>query len=225
MGRVKRCVAAALLLASGRARASDHLDTPTVIADPAADIADLYAWTAADGKRLDLVLTVVGKQFSDRLQYAFHVDSGPRLGATTASTTIVCRFDARQIAECWLGDLDHARGDASQPAGLVGDRHRFRVFAGLRDDPFFNNVKGTRAALNLAGAALGMGVARDAATCPAFDDATSRAMFDAWQHTEGGPAKNLLAGWTLSTLVVEVDLDAINAGGPLIAVWAGTYAP
>ena len=44
------------------ALASDHLDTPTVTADPAADIGDLYAWTSADGQRLNLVLDIVGKR-------------------------------------------------------------------------------------------------------------------------------------------------------------------
>ena len=56
--------------------ASDHLDTPTVIADPAADIGDIFAWTSSDGKRLNLVMDIVAHQFSDRLQYVFHVDSG-----------------------------------------------------------------------------------------------------------------------------------------------------
>src|SRR5947208_10213141 len=73
--------------------ASDHLDTPTVIADPAADIGDLYAWTSADGKRLNLVMDIVAHQFSDKLQYIFHVDSGKRFGETSATTTIVCTFD------------------------------------------------------------------------------------------------------------------------------------
>src|SRR6185295_19277441 len=51
----------ALLAAQPRmASASDHLDTPTVIADPAADIADLFAWTSTDGRRLNLVMTVIG---------------------------------------------------------------------------------------------------------------------------------------------------------------------
>jgi hypothetical protein len=46
--------------------------------------------------------------------------------------------------------------------------HRFRVFAGLRDDPFFNNVKGTRAAYQTAATALQSGAAVDAAGCPRY---------------------------------------------------------
>ena len=73
--------------------ASDHLDTPTVIADPAADIGDIFAWTSSDGKSLSLVMDIVAHQFSDRLQYVFHIDSGKSFGKTTATTLIVCRFD------------------------------------------------------------------------------------------------------------------------------------
>ncbi len=204
--------------------ASDHLDTPTVIADPAADVGDLYAWTSADGKRLNLVMTLVAHRFSDRLHYVFHVDSGSRFGATTKTTSIVCRFDAAGEAECWAGDADHARGDAGKEAGIEGHKRRFRVFAGLRDDPFFNNVRGTRAALGTASAALRNGP-RDDAGCPAFDAATSRAILDHWRHTEGGPAKNLLADWKSASLVVAIDLDVVNAGGKLLAVWGGVYKP
>jgi len=217
-------IATATALAPGaHARASDHLDTPTVTADPAADIGDLFAWISPDGRRLNLAMTIVGHQFSDRLQYVFHVDSAPRFGDTAASTAIVCRFDAANAAECWAGDADYLRGDAGQPIGLEGQRRRFRVFAGLRDDPFYNNVKGTRAALNAAAAALQTGTTTDPAGCPGFDEVTSWTIFDRWGHTEGGPATNFLAGWTSAALVISVDLDLVNAGGALLAVWAGTY--
>src|ERR1035441_8106353 len=85
--------------------ASDHLDTPTVIADPAADIGDIYAWTSSDGRRLNLVKDIVAHQFSDRLDYVLHVDSGKSFGKTTATTLIVCRFDVAGGAE-WWGDWE-----------------------------------------------------------------------------------------------------------------------
>src|SRR5687768_2447839 len=128
------------------ASASDHLDTPTVIADPAADIGDLYAWTSPDGRRLNLVLDIVGHRFSDRIQYVFHVDSGKRLGRTAATTTVVCQFDTAGAVECWAGDTEHVAGDASNETGIASTSGRLRVFAGLRNDPFFNNVRGTRSA-------------------------------------------------------------------------------
>ncbi|MGA7080667.1 MAG: DUF4331 family protein [Terriglobales bacterium] len=205
------------------AYASDHLDTPTVIADPAADIGDIFAWTSSDGRRLNLVMDIVAHQFSDRLQYVFHIDSGERFGKTTATTLIVCRFDVANAVECWVGDSDYVRGDASNPAGIEGKNRRFRVFAGLRDDPFFNNVKGTRAAYNVAGDALQHGTTVDGAGCPQFDEATSRAILDTWRHTNGGPATNFLAGWKSSSLVISIDLDVVNTGGRLLAVWGAVH--
>src|SRR4051812_38479448 len=78
----------AAMLTTASALAADHLDTPTVTSDPAADIGDLYAWTSADGRRLNLVLDIVGRRFSDQVQYVFHVDSGAAYGDTTSAATV-----------------------------------------------------------------------------------------------------------------------------------------
>jgi hypothetical protein len=206
----------------GAVHASDHLDTPTVIADPRADIGDVYAWMSPDDRQLNLVMTIVGHSFSDKLQYVFHVDSGARFGATSTTTSIVCRFPAEKELECHVGDADYARGNANSPAGLQGVRHRFRVFAGLRDDPFFNNVRGTRAAYDKAALALRNGTAVNAAGCPNFDEATSRAILDEWRHTDGGPGTNLLAGWTPASIVISVDREVLTQGGAMLAVWGAT---
>ncbi|WP_431052645.1 hypothetical protein [Roseateles sp. L2-2] len=205
------------------ARAADHLDTPTVIADPAADIGDLYAWTSADGKRLNLVMDIVGKRFSDQVQYVFHVDSGQRFGATTVGTRLLCQFDAAGIVSCWAGREDRVQGDASVAVGLPSRHGRLRVFAGQRDDPYFNNVRGTRAALNATADAVRAGQAtKDASGFHRFDEKTLQRIGTLWGQTEGGPARNFLAGWTTSALVVSVDLDLVNAGGPMLAVWGRT---
>src|SRR5262245_37895811 len=200
------------------ARASDHLDTPSVIADPAADIGDLYAWMSPDGARLELVMTLVGAKFSDRLRYTFHVDSGPEVGTTPVSNEIVCEFDRENAVDCRLGAL-RVRGDASREAGI--ERDGMRVFAGLRDDPFFNNVRGTRAAYVVASAALAAGP-RDAGGCPSFDLGTSARILNEWRHTDGHAATNLLAGWKTGALVVSVNVARVNGGGALLGVWATT---
>jgi len=209
---------------AGRLRASDHLDTPTVIADPSADIGDVYAWMAPDGRHLNLVMTIVGHHFSDKIEYVFHVDSGAHFGATTSSVSIACHFPTVNIADCRAGEADTLRGDASQPEGLEGRRHKFRAFAGLRDDPFFNNVTGTRAAYAVAAKALSDGTQLDSAGCPQFNQPTSQAILDEWRHTSGGPATNFLAGWTPDSIVVSVDLDVVNKGGRMLAVWGATSA-
>src|SRR5260370_25901111 len=109
---------------AGSSHASDHLDTPTVIANPQADIGDVYAWTSPDGRQLNLVMTIVAHTFSDKLRYVFHIDSGNRFGKTTATTSIICRFHAANTAAVRAGDADYARGDASSPHGLQGSHHR-----------------------------------------------------------------------------------------------------
>jgi Domain of unknown function (DUF4331) len=202
--------------------ASNHLDTSVVTANPQANIGDIYAWTAPDGRRLNLVMDIVGRSFSDKLSYVFYIDSGPSFGKTTATTTIACRFPDVNVTDCQLGKIDRTRGDAGVLAGLEGRNHRFRVFAGLRDDPFFNNVKGTRAAEQVAFAALRTGAPVDGATCPMFDQAIARSVLYQWRHTDGGPATNFLAHWTTSALVVTVDIDAVDRGGKVLAVWAAT---
>ncbi|MGO4213242.1 DUF4331 family protein [Terriglobus sp. 2YAB30_2] len=210
------------------ALASDHLDTPTVIKDPAADIGDLYAWMSPDGKRLNLVMDIVAHKFSDRLQYVFHIDSGNRFGATSASAIVICTFDVANNVECWTDKpdhvrTDHVRGNANVETGIESDAHSFTVFAGLRDDPFFNNVKGTRAAYDVAKAALQHGAPVDGAGCPRFDTSTSHTILDTWRHTNGGPASNFLAGWKTSSLVVSIDVDTIARGGKLLAVWGSVH--
>lgn len=210
-------------VAAHAAHASDHLDAPAVIDDPAADIGDLYAWMSPDGRRLNLVMDIVGTRFSDRIAYVFHVDSGARVGDTVATATIDCRFDALGRIACTAAG-DRAAGTPDVAAGLVSERQRFRVFAGVRDDPFANNVRGTRQAYEVAAQALAAGAARDAAGCPAFDADVSARMLDRWRHTDGGPAQDFLGGWKTGALIVSIDVGAVAHGGPLLAVWTGTYA-
>jgi hypothetical protein len=217
-------VLAWMLSCASVASASDHLDAPTLIADPAADIGDLYAWTAPDTRRLNLVLDIVGRRFSDKIQYAIHIDSGQRVGKTTATATIMCTFDSNGVAECWAGDTEHLSGEAGKEIGIASASGALRVFAGVRNDPFFNNVKGTRSAYDAAKAAIELGVASDRAGCFAFDKDVSAGILDRWRHTEGGPAQDFLAGWTTNALVVSIDIAVVNRGGPLLGVWGATYA-
>lgn len=214
-------IGAVLCGGAGAARAANHLDTPTVIADPRADIGDVFAWMAPDGRHLNLVMTIVGHTFSERLSYVFHVDSGRQFGRTTATTTIECRFASMHAVDCTIGDIDRASGDPSA-AGLTGRKGHFRVFAGPRDDPFFNNVRGSRDAYEAAAAALRDGAAVDAAGCPRFSMQASQVILDKWRHTEGGAGKNFLATWASSAIVITVDLDAVAKGGKMLAVWGAT---
>ena len=207
---------------AGMARASDHLDSPASVANPAADIADMYAWTSPEGKQLNLIMTLQGHTFSDKVQYVFHVDSGKAFGHTTATTSIACRFAAASAVKCNVGKEDFASGDPTDSAGLEGRNHRFRVYAALRDDPFYNNIKGLVGAYTTASTAIKNGAQVDGAGCAHFDEATVQAIVDQMGHTDGGPAQNFLYNWTVSAIVISVDLSAISKGGKLLAVWGTT---
>lgn len=207
------------------ARASDHLDSPTTVANPAADIGDVYAWMSPDGRQLNLAMTVQGHAFSDRLDYVLHVDSGRVFGHTTASTAILCRFSAASAVECKVGTADSASGDPTNPAGLEGVNHRFRVYAGLRDDPFYNNIKGLLGAYGAASAAIKAGASTDVSGCAHFDEATAKKIREQMGSTDGGPAQNFLYNWSASAIVIAVDLDLVSKGGKLLAVWGTTGTP
>jgi hypothetical protein len=204
------------------ARASDHLDSPATVANPQGDVADVYAWTSPEGRQLNLAMTIQGHSFSDKMEYVIHVDSGTTFGRTTAATSIVCRFSAANAVKCRMENTDSASGDPTNLAGLEGRNHRFRVYAGLRDDPFYNNVKGLLGAYQTAATAIKNGATVDSAGCAHFDAATAKVILDRMGHTEGGPAQNLLYNWTVSALVISVDLSAVSQGGKLLAVWGTT---
>lgn len=167
-----------------------------------------------------MVLTLVGHRFSDRADYSFHIDSGNRFGVTTAKSTIRCRFSAAQAVECSLDGADRAIGQASGEAGLQSRDRHMRVFAGLRSDPFFNNVRGTRSAYEAAAGTPTQTV--DGAGCAILPAAQAARVLDRWRSTDGGPARNFLEGWTVSALVVSVDVDRVAGGGDLVGVWAAT---
>src|SRR5712672_1555250 len=145
--KIKILVAVVLFAAlAATARASDHLDSPATVANPQADIGDVYAWVSPEGRQLNLVMTIQGHTFSDKVQYVLHIDSGRVFGHTSASTSIVCRFAAANAVKCKVGNADSASGDPTNTVGIEGRNHRFRVYAALRNDPFYNNVKGLQGA-------------------------------------------------------------------------------
>jgi hypothetical protein len=45
---------------------------------------------------------------------------------------------------------------------------------------------------------------------------------DQMGHTDGGPAQNFLYNWTVSALVISVDLDVVAKGGKMLAIWGTT---
>jgi hypothetical protein len=199
---------------------ADHVDSPSVLDDPAVDLTDVYAWMSPDATKLRLALAIPAASFGPGLQYVFHVGSAASFGgAPSEEVPIICVFDSEQSVTCWVGDRDRASGDAHAEGGIASDSGKVRVFTGLREDAFYFNAAGFSAALGAVRKAA-PSLAFDPAGCPALDPAT--ASFLATQlRTDpfGGPAYDLFVG-SVSTLVVEVDRSLVDGGGTILSVWA-----
>lgn len=212
------------------ARAADHRDGPAVRVDPASDINDVFAWTSADASHIHLAMTVFpfagsGARFSDQVQYVFHTTSQAAFGAGNAQVVdVICEFDAVQTLQCWVGSDAYISGDAATTSGLVGDDGRVRVYAGLRNDPFFFNLNGFNATTALVVGAAG-GLTFDAAGCPALDAATSNLLVQQLAtEPNGAPATDEFLAANTLILVLSIDKDLLTSAGDIVGVWAGTYA-
>ena len=214
-------------------KAADHRDGPAATADPSTDINDVYSWMSADGSKVYMAVTVfpaatTTSKFSNAAYYVLHAASRANFLATAATPVdITCGFDQAQRIQCWVGTdkANYVTGDASAPAGIASKNGKVKVFAGLRDDPFFFNLDGfnaTRAAVKAAAGSLMF----DANGCPALNMATSTALVTQLRTKAGGTmaAENFFGKLNTLAIVLEIDKTLLNAGGPILSVWAGTHA-
>jgi hypothetical protein len=226
---LKGALALSVLSVASWALAADHIDAPAAIADPAADITDLYTWT--DQGNVVFVLNVtplagMDAKFSDKVQYVIHTESASAFGKAGEKSDIIVTFDAAQKASVWVGEKGYVAGDASATAGLASADGKFKVFAGLRDDPFFFNLAGFKDTVATVESVAGM-LTFDAAKCPTVDANTSALLVkklstDPTSTPPGGVAKDFFAGKNVLSIVISVDKAMLNAGGPIMSAWAST---
>ena len=131
-----RITGLALALAAGGALAADHRDGTLATSDPSADLNDVYLFTNPnDASELVAILTFHpdaprNARFSDAVEYRMHFDNGAEGGRNT----ITCTFpDGLNVRCSGLGETLSVEGPIERTVS-DGD---IRVFAGLRDDPFF----------------------------------------------------------------------------------------
>lgn len=154
-----RTISALLMLAApGVAAAADHAEAPAVVADPAADIADVFlfraegrlvaamsfAGIAAPNPRID---GPTGTYDADVL-YRFHFDTDLD---GSADYVVDARF-AQDDDGDWGIQLENLPGAGTRyVSGPVEGINRtdtgLRFYAGLRDDPFFFDSQGFNATL------------------------------------------------------------------------------
>lgn len=128
------CLGLGAAMISFSASAADHRDAPSATADPAADINDIYAFmNPGDSNELVLVNTVVpfadyNSRFSDAVEYRFLINNGVQ------DHTITCTFtNQSNRVSCSGPNGLTASGGIERTVQGTG----MRVWAGLRDDPFF----------------------------------------------------------------------------------------
>jgi hypothetical protein len=221
---------AGLLASSPRLHAADHLDAPGVMTNAAADITDVYAWMSSDKSKLNLVLDVsplaaTTSKFSNQVQYVFHLGAGPSFGMPPAQlTNIICTFATDQTASCWVGTSEYVHGDASATTGITSADGKVKVFAGLRDDPFFFNLNGFKDAVATVDAAEGS-LMFDMAGCPQLNAATAGAVAGMLNHTMMGtaPPADFFAGKNVLSIVVQVDASLVSSStNKIVGVWGST---
>ena len=233
MGRT-RLIIMALAVVTGaaigsRSQAADHRDGPGTLTDPAADITDVYAWMSSDKSKVNLVMDVypnapAGSKFSDQVLYVFHLNSAATFGGTATETKIICGFDAAQTITCWVGTAGEiVTGNASATTGISSASAKTKVFAGLRDDPFFFNLTGFKATVAAVIAAAPT-LQFDGAGCPTLDTATSMTLVSQLSHGTGGAAPTSdFAGQNIQSIVIQVDTTLVTPGGKFLGVWASTH--
>ena len=239
---MRGATALTLMLGASTAIAADHLDSPAEKAAGAGlqDITDLYTWV--DTGNVVLIMSVnpgatASTKFSNAVQYVFHTASSAAYPTTASAkeTDVICTFDTTQKISCWVGTADYVTGDASMPAGLMSTSGNVKVFAGLRDDPFFFNLGGFKDAVSDVEATVAAGgVTMDAAGCPnnltaaqvmALDkdiagsnhgQAAAVDFFAPNASTNPGYSGNVLS------IVLSIKSSLLTSGGPIVSVWAST---
>ena len=182
---------------------------------------------APDAEKLNLILNVNpfagdDAQFSDAVQYVFHVNSSEGYGEPQMETLALCQFPESSRIECWVGD-EYVTGDPSDPAGITSESGAVKVFAGLRNDPFFMEFNGfTETVKAVIGAAGSLSF--DDFGCPAVNADISGALVGQLQSgIDGAPVSDTFAGQNVLSLVVQVDREVVSPGGSTLGIWASTH--
>lgn len=129
--------------------AADHLDSPITKANHALDITDIYAFDGANSNNSVLVMDVAplvgvisGTRFSTSGSYKFNLDTS---GDFVADTVYTVTFgppagrDPNQTVKLRRGSQVIAAGVTGSTILIPGGG---KLFAGLRDDPFFFDLAG-----------------------------------------------------------------------------------
>jgi len=191
MFRVIAILISTLLLTALNLQAADHVDATQITSDPSADINDVFLFVNPnDADELIIANTSFpiagpGTQFSDAVTYNVVIEND-----ADDEFLISCTFEGGVTVTC-NGPDDMS---VSGPIGSIITNDDIRVFAGLRDDPFFFDLQAF------------------AATA-----ATGTAQFSA-------PGSEFFLGLDTLAIVIGVSSDALTNDGenPVLEVYGTT---
>lgn len=192
------------------------------------------------------------RHFGPTRQYVFHVNSQPMfaLGAGQTETKVICTFASDTSVQCWVGSSGYVTGDPSATTGLASADGKIKVFAGRRADPFFFNLLGFKEAVSYVVAniaTLGGLIGTSADGCPNLGGSPATiAVAKAIGARLGGSGANganggmctgdgtatpscgtpsdFFANKNVLAISLQIDKTLLNAGGPVLSVWASTHA-
>jgi hypothetical protein len=202
-------VGVCLTFGSQDVTAADHLDSPGTTADPACDLADVFAWGTEDGNVV-LAVTFAGPITGDNpvydpdTLYTFHIDT---TADGMSEAQIYVRFGQNMLDE-WGVQLIDVPGSSGEMVGAVntaitdGD---VQAQAGIFDDPFFFDFMGF------------------VATREALVDDTDAAdiMFSSIIDPDTGPV-DFFAGANEMGIVVEFPATELPDGATAFHTWVSS---
>ncbi len=137
------------------ANAADHQESPFTAEDPAVDLGDLYAWHTDEGS-LVLIMTYAGYAmpsaepvYDGDVLYTFHVSTD---GDAVAEHNLKVRFGQNVFGD-WGVSASNLPGENTPIAGPVEETlegNGTKLYAGVRDDPFFFDLQGFQETLSTA---------------------------------------------------------------------------
>lgn len=142
--------------------AADHAEAPIAGADPAADIADFYAWHTVNGTVVSVITfapfgaTTAAGVYDDEVLYSIEVDLGTQDQVSDA--TMHFRF-GQNTAGDWgieatmvnpLGNITFSGPVETVITEEIAPSQNVTLWAGAADDPFFFNQTGFNNTLSTA---------------------------------------------------------------------------
>jgi hypothetical protein len=182
MRRNTPVLAALLLGLSTPALAADHAEAPGAAADPAADIADFYAWHTTD--KVVFVLTYApltapggAATYDADVLYGMHIDND---ADGVADQDIWVQYGQNGAGD-WAVRVTWGGNEEEFSVDTEGEGDTVKIWTGVADDPFFFDLEGYTQ--TVSNGSLGFDSSRDS-----------------------------LAGVNVSAIVIEADLATVSGG-------------